>query len=174
MAAAPAFSSELLGVRGHERADIRMVLAAINNGYPISEEMRRMLVTQMALIVGRSGDERNKIGAAKVLLAADMVNVARERLALDASRPDPAAAASAGAAFGAAAAVHTMFAKPKAAELLCGLTDDVGRIESGPGGGAGGVDPGGPGDSGREGEVQAPPAPLDAQSQADPTSNGRH
>lgn len=53
---------------------------AIREDWPMSAEMRTLLINQMALVVGRSPDERNKIGAARVMVAADSVNVRREEM----------------------------------------------------------------------------------------------
>lgn len=64
----------------HLKADAAMVRRAIREDWPLTPEIRRMIVSQMALVAGRSGDERNRIAAAKVLVAADSVNVRREAL----------------------------------------------------------------------------------------------
>lgn len=51
---------------------------AIKAGWPISDEVKKLVVDQMAEVVGSSDDERNRIGAARVLVAADGVNARRE------------------------------------------------------------------------------------------------
>lgn len=58
--------------------NMALVRRAIKNNWPLSPEIRQLVVSQMALVVGKSEDERNKIGAAKVLVAADNVNAKRE------------------------------------------------------------------------------------------------
>lgn len=55
-----------------------MVSRAVRHGWPISDEVRKLVVDQMALVVKESDNDRNKIGAAKVLVSADSVNARRE------------------------------------------------------------------------------------------------
>lgn len=62
------------------RSDLRMIRAAIKNEYPINEAVRKLIVSKLSLIVGRSPDERQQVAAARVLVAADAVNVKREQL----------------------------------------------------------------------------------------------
>ena len=60
------------------KGNMALVRFAIRAGWPISDEIRQQVVDQMALIVGQSEDERNRIAASKVLVAADSVNARRE------------------------------------------------------------------------------------------------
>lgn len=53
---------------------------AIRNDWPISEEVRKLVADQMASIIGNGRTERDRIAAAKVLVAADSVNQRREAM----------------------------------------------------------------------------------------------
>lgn len=58
--------------------NMALVRSAIRKGYPIPDELKKKLIDQMDLVLGDAEDARDKIGAAKVIIAADMVNVRRE------------------------------------------------------------------------------------------------
>jgi hypothetical protein len=60
--------------------NMRLIGRAIREGWKISQKRKAMIVSQMAAVVERSEEERNQIGAARVLVAADGVNVKREAL----------------------------------------------------------------------------------------------
>lgn len=60
--------------------DMRLLRRAIKEGWPISPEIRQLVVSQMALVVGRSEEERSKVAAARVLVAADAINAKREAM----------------------------------------------------------------------------------------------
>ncbi len=60
------------------KSEMTLVRRAVRNDWPLSDDLRRLVVTQMALIVGRAENERERIAAAKVLVAADAVNHRRE------------------------------------------------------------------------------------------------
>ena len=60
------------------RYNMALVRRAIREDWPIPPAVRAMVVNQMALVVGRGEDERNRIAASKVLVAADAVNAKRE------------------------------------------------------------------------------------------------
>lgn len=64
------------------RYNMAVVRKAIREGYPITEGIRQLVTSQMALVVGRSESEKNRIAAAKVLVTADAQNVKRAELAL--------------------------------------------------------------------------------------------
>jgi nicotinate-nucleotide pyrophosphorylase len=81
------------GVRGgilderRPKEHMAMMRRAVRQGWPISDEMRRLIMNQMALIVGRSEKDRDRVAAAKVIVSADSVNVRREQMdQLDALR----------------------------------------------------------------------------------------
>lgn len=60
--------------------NMALVRRAIRNDYPISPEIRKALVEQMHLVMECSDDQRNQIGAAKVLIFADAINAKREAM----------------------------------------------------------------------------------------------
>ena len=62
----------------NQAAAIVLVRRAIRNDWPLTDAMRQLVVNQMALVVGRSEDNRAKVAAAKVLVAADSINAKRE------------------------------------------------------------------------------------------------
>lgn len=72
--------------------DMRLLRRAIREDWPITPEIRRLIVNQMALTAGRSEDERNRIAAAKVLVAADSINARREATDMQAEKLPPAVA----------------------------------------------------------------------------------
>ncbi len=53
---------------------------AIRNRWPIRNQLRRKIVEQMELVVETAASARDKTAAAKVLMAADAINVNRERI----------------------------------------------------------------------------------------------
>lgn len=58
--------------------NLALVRRAIREDWPIPAETRKLLVDQLAKVIGESKKERNKIAASRVLVAADSVNVKRE------------------------------------------------------------------------------------------------
>ncbi len=76
-------SAGVLGDGAEHAGKYNMALArrAISNGWPISPEVRQLVVEQMALIVECSPKARNQMAAAKVLIAADALNARREATA---------------------------------------------------------------------------------------------
>lgn len=54
-----------------ERTDTRLFERAINERWGISKEIKELARNQMALIVGRSDHERNRIAASRVLVMMD-------------------------------------------------------------------------------------------------------
>lgn len=60
--------------------NMRLVNRAIRNGWNVPQEVKARVVKQMSKIVSQSEEERNKIAAAKVLVSADSVDVAREKM----------------------------------------------------------------------------------------------
>ena len=58
--------------------NMAIVRRAIKGGWPISDEIRQLVTNQMALIVGKSETERDRVAAAKVLVAADSINARLE------------------------------------------------------------------------------------------------
>ena len=60
------------------RNNMQLALKAIRENWPISNQIRQMVINQMALVVGKSTDDRSKIAACKVLVAADLCNAKRE------------------------------------------------------------------------------------------------
>lgn len=64
------------------RYNMAVVRKAIKENYPITDAIRQLVTSQMALVVGRSQSEKSRIAAAKVLVTADAQNVKRAELAL--------------------------------------------------------------------------------------------
>ncbi len=64
----------------NERSDTKIIERAIRNDWPIPASIRNQIVNRMSDIVGTSPEERNQIAAARVIVAADGVNVRREAL----------------------------------------------------------------------------------------------
>lgn len=60
------------------RSDMKMIETAIKRNWPIPEEIMKSLPLQMALIVKKSTTERNKIAAARVIIAMHGQNVQPE------------------------------------------------------------------------------------------------
>ena len=60
--------------------DLALIRTAIRNEYPITDDVRKLIVNQMALIVGRDDSAKMRVAAARVLVAADSVNVKREAI----------------------------------------------------------------------------------------------
>lgn len=61
--------------------DIKLLRRAIREDWPMSPEVRKMVMNQLAIVVGTSGEQtRSRVAAAKALIAADSVNVKREAL----------------------------------------------------------------------------------------------
>lgn len=59
--------------------NMALVRRAINEGWPIPEDVRQRLIEQMAKIIdAKKSQMRNRISAAKVLVAADAINAKRE------------------------------------------------------------------------------------------------
>jgi hypothetical protein len=67
------------------KANMRLIRRAIKNGWNVPEEYKAAVVEQMAKVATESDDERNRIAASKVLVAADSVD-ARFQQASD--KPD--------------------------------------------------------------------------------------
>ena len=57
-----------------------MVRRAIKEGWPITPQLRRILVDKMADVMTLADDERTQVAAAKVLIAADAINTKREAM----------------------------------------------------------------------------------------------
>lgn len=54
--------------------NMRLIRRAIKNGWNVPEEYKAAVVEQMAKVATESDDERNRIAASKVLVAADSVD----------------------------------------------------------------------------------------------------
>jgi len=66
-----------------------LVRRAIRNDWPIPDELRQLVATQMAEVLkGANASSRAKIAASKVVLAADQVNVRREAIDVQAVRAE--------------------------------------------------------------------------------------
>lgn len=72
------------------KGNMRLIQRAIKNGWPIPDELRQKVMSQMEKIVDGGESERDRIGAAKVILAADMVNVKREDMGRQGAKDPPA------------------------------------------------------------------------------------
>ena len=59
-------------------SELAMIQRAIKNEWPLTDEMRAIVVEQMGDLVVKSFDPRAKVAAAKVLAQVDRVNVQRE------------------------------------------------------------------------------------------------
>ena len=71
------------------KTDLILTRRAIRNDWQISADARGKIVSEMIRIVSSSASDRERIGAAKVLIAADAVNARRETLDLQAERKSP-------------------------------------------------------------------------------------
>lgn len=69
------------GESGHARDD-RLLARAIREGWPITPNIQHNILKHMCRIVERSKKPREKISAARAVLAADALNLERARLAL--------------------------------------------------------------------------------------------
>lgn len=67
-----------LGERS-QRSDMALIRRAIKGGWNIPEETKRKVIEQLSVIVEFSADERYTIAAAKVLVAADAVDLKTEQ-----------------------------------------------------------------------------------------------
>ncbi len=67
------------------RGNLKLLERAIREDWPISKNVRHKLTYQMSVILD-SDSERNKVAAARVLIAADNVNAKREAIDVAASR----------------------------------------------------------------------------------------
>lgn len=65
------------------KQDARMIQRAILNRWPINEEIRQKIVSQMSAIASHGESDRDRIGAARVLVSADSLNLQGEKLDLD-------------------------------------------------------------------------------------------
>lgn len=68
------------------RGELVLVARAIRNDWPISNDVRAKLVSQMVWLMDNS-DERYQVAAAKVLVAADAINARRESTDVSAEKP---------------------------------------------------------------------------------------
>lgn len=69
----------ILGVRAMSQPyNMRLMETALRNGYPIGDDLRNRIVENMDNVLTNAADPRLKINAARVLLAADKLNVQRE------------------------------------------------------------------------------------------------
>ena len=59
--------------------DTRLVALALKQRWPISDEVRKLLVHRMTQTLAKSESERNRIAAAKVILAVDGLNMQAEQ-----------------------------------------------------------------------------------------------
>ncbi|WP_437188290.1 hypothetical protein SH668x_001728 [Planctomicrobium sp. SH668] len=60
--------------------DLRLIRRAIRNDWPVSPQLRASILTKMSEVLQESPDPRCLVAAAKVVVAADRINVAREAL----------------------------------------------------------------------------------------------
>lgn len=60
------------------KSDCKMVESAMTNKYPITPEIRQLIVAKMAVALGKSPKLREQIAASRVLLAVDQLNSKRE------------------------------------------------------------------------------------------------
>lgn len=60
------------------KGNMRLVRRAIGGRWNVPEEIKKLVVNQMAVVVGRSEKNEDKIGAARVLIAADLSDARRE------------------------------------------------------------------------------------------------
>jgi len=82
----------ILGDGGLQAGKYNMALVrrAIKNGWDVPPEIKKLVVNQMALVVGKSEDERNRVAASKVLVAADAVDARREATQAEEDKPEAA------------------------------------------------------------------------------------
>jgi hypothetical protein len=93
-----------------------MIEVAVRQGYPITPEMRTLVVTQAALVCGTSLNERNRLAACKVIITADRVNAMRETNALAERRTEISAATQ---------AMREALKNPAAREKLAQLSEQL-------------------------------------------------
>ncbi len=60
--------------------DLRLIRRAVRNDWPITEEMRELILKRMRRVMKESPDPQVQVAAAKVVISADEVNVKRETL----------------------------------------------------------------------------------------------
>ena len=135
-----------------ERSDAALIRRAIKHKWPVSDEIKQLVTNQMALIVGRSEDERNQIAASKVLVAADSVNARREATEVEAERPAAGTMVS--------ILVNQVLANDRGRNLLAELTEAL--------------EPGGPSETGQRRTVDDSPPPGPSQPGLNGSSNGQH
>lgn len=70
--------TDLFQQEGHLKGDARMARRALLKGWPITDEMRQLIVLKMVQVVGKSDKAREQVAAARVLISADEVNARRE------------------------------------------------------------------------------------------------
>ena len=58
--------------------DMRLIRRAIQGGWPITDEIRELVIREMGIIVRDSENERNRVAAAKTLVSADGINARLE------------------------------------------------------------------------------------------------
>ena len=71
------------------RTDLILTRRAVRSDWPIPAEARGQIVSEMLRIVSSSANDRERIGAARVLIVADSVNVRREAFDLQAELKIP-------------------------------------------------------------------------------------
>ena len=71
------------------RSELVMTRRAIRSDWPIPADARGQIVCEMVRIISGSASDRERIGAARVLIAADSVNARREALDLQAELQTP-------------------------------------------------------------------------------------
>lgn len=84
----------LMGVLGGgpSKYNLRMAATALANDYPITPEIRQLIVEQATMIASTANSKRTRLAAAKVLLAADNTNIKRQLLAVEERKAEVTAA----------------------------------------------------------------------------------
>jgi hypothetical protein len=69
------------------RAEMVLAAAAFRGQWPITDEVREAVLKSMVAVLGSTENDRDRIGAAKVIVAADLANVKREAIEQKESQP---------------------------------------------------------------------------------------
>lgn len=133
---------------GDTRSDRMMMRRAIKERWPISEDMRTLIINKMALIVGRSENERNQISAAQVLVSADKINVTEQE-----AEPQPGVNVTVNQYAAEGGTIDNKAAVDAAANWLAAVANDAG-------------DPGGAGVVRDAGALPSPEAPGPLEQEA--------
>lgn len=101
---------------GASKYNLQLVLRAFQNDYPITPDIRKLVVNQAAIILGTAKNKRTRLTAAKVLIAADGMNIKRLLVEVEDRRND---------ILESTAMLREAMKNPVARELLAKLSDQT-------------------------------------------------